>query len=111
MHDLVIRGGTVVDGTGGEPFVADVAIDGDRVSLVGTVAAQGREEIDATGKFVTPGRLIASPSRMIFNIFHPPAVLQSQLWVSLSALPASVAPLMFVCREHGRLRGRDVLAA
>jgi N-acyl-D-amino-acid deacylase len=55
MHDLVIRGGTVVDGTGGKPFVADVAIDGDRVSLVGTVAAKGREEIDATGKFVTPG--------------------------------------------------------
>ena len=55
MHDLVIRGGTVVDGTGGAPFVADVAIDGDRVSLVGTVTAQGREEIDAAGKFVTPG--------------------------------------------------------
>ncbi|MEP3725603.1 MAG: D-aminoacylase, partial [Parasphingorhabdus sp.] len=55
MHDLVIRGGTVVDGTGSPPFVADVAIDGDRVSLVGEVLAQGREEVDATGKFVTPG--------------------------------------------------------
>ncbi len=55
MHDLVIRGGTVVDGTGGAPFKADVAIDGDRVSLVGTVTAQGREEIDATGKIVSPG--------------------------------------------------------
>ena len=55
MHDLVIRGGTVVDGTGGAPFVADVAIDGDRVSLVGTVTAEGREELDASGKFVTPG--------------------------------------------------------
>lgn len=55
MHDLVIRGGTVVDGTGGAPFVADVAIDGDRISLVGTVTAKGREEIDATGKIVSPG--------------------------------------------------------
>lgn len=55
MHDLVIRGGTVVDGTGGAPFVADVAIDGDRVSLVGIVSAEGREEIDATGKIVSPG--------------------------------------------------------
>ena len=55
MHDLVIRGGTVVDGTGGEPFVADIAIDGDRVTLVGDVSAEGREEIDATGKMVTPG--------------------------------------------------------
>ncbi|GAB5481035.1 MAG: amidohydrolase family protein [Parasphingorhabdus sp.] len=55
MHDLVIRGGTVVDGTGSAPFTADVAIDGDRVSLVGTVTAKGREEIDATGKIVSPG--------------------------------------------------------
>ncbi|GAA0471240.1 amidohydrolase family protein [Parasphingorhabdus litoris] len=55
MHDLVIRGGTVVDGTGGAPFTADVAIDGDRISLVGMVTAEGREEIDATGKIVSPG--------------------------------------------------------
>lgn len=55
MHDLVIRGGTVVDGSGGAPIVADVAIDGDRITLVGTVTAKGREEIDATGKIVTPG--------------------------------------------------------
>ncbi|MEL6875223.1 MAG: amidohydrolase family protein, partial [Pseudomonadota bacterium] len=55
MHDLIIRGGTIVDGTGGEPFVGDVAIDGDRVTMVGTVNAEAREEIDATGKFVTPG--------------------------------------------------------
>src|SRR3546814_3173952 len=35
MYDLVIRGGTVVDGSGGAPFVADVAIDGDRIVAVG----------------------------------------------------------------------------
>lgn len=55
MHDLVIRGGTIVDGTGDASFVGDVAIDGDRVTLVGEVKAKGREEIDATGKIVTPG--------------------------------------------------------
>ena len=55
MHDLVIRGGTIVDGSGGAPYVGDVAIDGKRISLVGTVTAKGREEIDATGKIVTPG--------------------------------------------------------
>ena len=37
MHDMVIRGGTVVDGTGRAPFAADVAIDGGRISVVGTV--------------------------------------------------------------------------
>ncbi len=55
VHDLVIRGGTIVDGTGGKPFAGDVAIDGDRISLVGEVKGRGREEIDATGKIVTPG--------------------------------------------------------
>ena len=55
MHDLVIRGGTVVDGTGGVPYVADVAIDGGLISHVGTVQSKGREEIDAHGHIVTPG--------------------------------------------------------
>jgi len=55
MHDLVIRGGTVVDGLGGAPFVADVAVDGDRIVAVGENLGAGREEIDASGKIVTPG--------------------------------------------------------
>ncbi|WP_188237574.1 N-acyl-D-amino-acid deacylase family protein [Sphingopyxis sp. LK2115] len=55
MYDLVIRGGTVVDGSGGAPFVADVAIDGDRIVAVGANLGAGRDEIDAGGKIVTPG--------------------------------------------------------
>ncbi len=60
MHDLVIRGGTVVDGTGAAPVAADVAIDDGVITLVaraeaGGVEAAGDEEIDATGKVVTPG--------------------------------------------------------
>ncbi len=55
MHDLVIRGGTVVDGTGAPARRADVAIDGDRVVAVGPGAARGRREIDAEGQLVTPG--------------------------------------------------------
>ncbi len=55
MHDLVIRNGRVVDGTGSAPRVADVAIDGDRVTVVGTVDDEGREVIDAEGCIVTPG--------------------------------------------------------
>jgi len=54
-HDLVIRGGVVVDGTGAPPRQADVAIDGDRITTVGTVTGRGRDEIDATGLLVTPG--------------------------------------------------------
>ena len=54
-HDLVIRGGNVVDGTGAPPFEADVAVDGDRIVEIGKVAGQGREEIRADGLAVSPG--------------------------------------------------------
>jgi N-acyl-D-amino-acid deacylase len=55
MHDLVIRGGNVVDGTGAAGRTADVAIDGGVVTEVGRVADGGRDEIDADGLLVTPG--------------------------------------------------------
>jgi N-acyl-D-aspartate/D-glutamate deacylase len=55
MHDLVITNGTVVDGTGGAPRRADVAIDGDRVVDVGSVDTSARRTIDAEGGYVTPG--------------------------------------------------------
>ncbi|WP_316190813.1 N-acyl-D-amino-acid deacylase family protein [Bradyrhizobium sp. SZCCHNS2096] len=53
--DLVIRGGTIADGTGGALYEADVAIAAGRISEVGKVQAKGRDEIDAKGKLVTPG--------------------------------------------------------
>lgn len=53
--DYVVRGGTVVDGSGGAPVEADVAIAGGRIAQVGRVTGSGKEEIDAKGKLVTPG--------------------------------------------------------
>jgi N-acyl-D-amino-acid deacylase len=53
--DLVIRGGTIVDGLGGEPYVGDVAVSGGVIAAVGTVTERGAREIDATGLLVTPG--------------------------------------------------------
>ena len=55
-HDLIIRGGTVVDGTGSAPFVADVAIRDGLITKVGTnLDGRGHRQIDATGMTVTPG--------------------------------------------------------
>ncbi|MEI7571570.1 MAG: amidohydrolase family protein [Phenylobacterium sp.] len=54
-HDIVIRGGTVVDGTGSAAFTGDVAIDGGRIVSVGGKAGPGRQEVDADGLVVTPG--------------------------------------------------------
>jgi N-acyl-D-amino-acid deacylase len=54
-HDLVVRNGTVVDGTRTPRYRADVAITGDRISAVGSIADKGRSEIDASGLIVAPG--------------------------------------------------------
>jgi N-acyl-D-aspartate/D-glutamate deacylase len=53
--DLVIRNGTVIDGTGGPARQADIAIEGDRIVAVGEDIARGRRELDADGLMVTPG--------------------------------------------------------
>ena len=55
-HDVVIRGGMLYDGSGGPPMVADLAIDGDRISALGDLSGhRGQTEIDATGLAVAPG--------------------------------------------------------
>ena len=64
MHDTVIRGGTIVDGTGTPAFTGDVAIDGDRIVQVGGKAGPGKREINADGLLVTPGWVdVAYPLR------------------------------------------------
>jgi N-acyl-D-amino-acid deacylase len=54
-HDLVVRHGLIIDGTGAAGVVGDVAINGDRVVAIGTVTDRGTREIDAEGCIVTPG--------------------------------------------------------
>ena len=55
MTDLVIRNGTVIDGTGAEPFDADIAIDAGKIVAIGKIADRGADEIDARRMLVTPG--------------------------------------------------------
>ena len=55
MRDLIIRNGTIVDGTGAKPYKGDIAVEGDRIVAVGKVTGPARREIDAEGMIVTPG--------------------------------------------------------
>jgi N-acyl-D-aspartate/D-glutamate deacylase len=55
MLDLLVKGATVVDGSGGEPFVADVGVRDGRIVEVGTIADAARETVDARGLWLTPG--------------------------------------------------------
>jgi len=54
-HDLVIRGGLIYDGSGAEPFRADIAIDDGTITIAGQVLGDGAEELAADGLIVTPG--------------------------------------------------------
>ncbi|HYZ48002.1 MAG TPA: D-aminoacylase, partial [Sphingomonas sp.] len=54
-YDVVVRGGTIYDGSGGAPFLGDVAIKGDRVAAVGKVSGTGAREVNARGLAVAPG--------------------------------------------------------
>ena len=67
-YDVLITGGSVYDGNGGEPFVGDVAIQGDRIAYVGRHASNpARERIDAHGKAVAPGfiNMLAHPEESL----------------------------------------------
>ena len=67
-YDTVIRAGRIYDGSGGPPFVGDVAIQGDRIAYVGSHApARGRTEVDAHGKAVAPGfiNMLAHPEESL----------------------------------------------
>ena len=55
IHDLVIRNGNIVDGSGEKPFLGDIAIDDGKITKVGEVINSGKKEIDAAGNLVSPG--------------------------------------------------------
>ena len=67
-YDVVIRGGTIYDGSGGRPFSGDVAVVGDRIAAIAPhIAKRGRSEIDARGKAVAPGfiNMLAHPEESL----------------------------------------------
>ena len=54
-HDLVIRNGKIIDGSGSKPFFGDIAIDNGIITSVGKINSSGNKELDAKGNLVTPG--------------------------------------------------------
>jgi len=102
-HDLVIRGGTIIDGSGAPGSVGDVAIDGHRVAQVGGRAAAGRRELNADGLVVCPG-FIDPHTHYDAQICWDPALTPS-CWNGVTSVVMgncgfTIAP----CRPQGRDR-------
>src|SRR6266700_3301045 len=99
-HELVIRGGTVIDGTGAPGVVADVAVDDGRITAVG-VDLHGATELDATGHVVAPG-FIDIHTHYDAQVFWDPDLTPSS-WHGVTSVVAgncgfSIAP----CRPDHR---------
>jgi N-acyl-D-amino-acid deacylase len=117
MHDVVIRNGWIVDGTGEARRRGDVAVDGNRVSAVGDVAGRGRNEIDAEGHAVTPG-FIDGHTHLDAQLFWDP-LCTSSCWHGITTAvmgncgftlaPASAAQRPLV--ERNLERAEDISAA
>ena len=99
MYDILIKNGTVVDGTGKKGFIADVAVSKNKIAKVGKINwSKGKIEIDAKGKIVSPGFIdIHNHSDGYWQIFLEPQ-LPSLLFQGITTIiggncGASIAPL------------------
>ncbi|HEY8872377.1 MAG TPA: amidohydrolase family protein, partial [Stellaceae bacterium] len=127
MTDYILRGGTVIDGTGALRRRADVAISGDRITAVGEVAkASGAREIDVSGKIIAPGfidvhthddrALFASPEMAAKASQGVTTVITGNCGISLAPLILDRAPpppldLIGEASDYAYPRFADYLAA
>ncbi len=99
MHDIIIKNGTIIDGTGNPKFVGDIAIQEGKISFIGDLHNEhAKVEIDAAGKYVTPGFIdVNNHSDTYWRIFLDPA-LESLLYQGVTTIiggncGSSLAPL------------------
>ena len=100
-YDLVIRNGTVIDGTGNARHHADVAIQGDRIAAIGKVDDAAKRTIDAEGKLVTPG-FVDIHTHLDAQIWWDPAV-SSSCWHGVTSVVMGNCGVTFApCRPEDR---------
>src|SRR5262245_35659765 len=73
MLDLLIRGATLIDGSGAMAFAGDVGVKGDRIAVVGAVAEPVREVIDGTGRVLAPGFIVMHSHTDYYLLVNPAA--------------------------------------
>jgi N-acyl-D-aspartate/D-glutamate deacylase len=96
VHDLLIKNGTVIDGSGSPGFAADVAIDGEKITAIGKNLGSGKKEIDAKGHVVAPGFIDAHTHMDAFVVQYPngnPVVNYGVTSIVIGDCGASCAPV------------------
>ncbi len=100
-YDLIIRNGLLVDGTGADPVVGDLAISGDRIVAIGTVEGSAEREIDATGRIVTPG-FVDIHSHLDAQVAWDP-ILTSSCWHGVTSIVMGNCGVTFApCKPENR---------
>ncbi len=109
-HDVLIRGGTVVDGTGALGRLADVAIDGDSIVAVGDLkGATAETEIDATGLVVAPGFINTLSHSEVSLLADPRSASDIRQGVTVELLgESSMGPLNDRMRQEVRAQQGDI---
>mgnify|MGYP003345999940 CR=1 FL=1 len=111
-YDLLIRNGTVVDGTGAARFVGDVAVTDGVITEVGSVDGRGRREIDADGLIVAPGFIDAHKHVDRFNKEQVQSLLEAGYTTILSAGGTAENNLKLVeSIESGAFNGPHIIPA
>lgn len=96
MYDLVIRNGSVVDGSGMPSYKADIALTGNRIAKIGQISEKGRKEIDATGKVVAPGFIDPHThfdAQLLWDGYAKPALSHGVTTIVPGNCSLSLAPL------------------
>jgi hypothetical protein len=100
-YDVVIKNGTVVDGTGREPYRADVAIQGERIAEIGKISDAGKRTINADGQIVTPG-FVDIHTHLDAQIWWDP-VVSSSCWHGVTSVVMGNCGVTFApCRPEDR---------
>jgi N-acyl-D-amino-acid deacylase len=101
QYDIVIRNGFVVDGTGAPGRIADLAIQGERIAEIGQIAGEGRREIDAAGRIVTPG-FVDIHSHLDAQVAWDP-ILSSSCWHGVTSVVIGNCGVTFApCKPDDR---------
>lgn len=102
MYDLIIKNGTVIDGTGAEGFAADVAVKDGKIAAVGTDLGEAQQVLDATGLTVTPG-FIDSHSHSDGNILTLPQQIEKVEQGITTSIGGQCGSTVYPARKDGKI--------